>query len=239
MGILLIIPVLISGFIYCNTRWSEYYKLHRYQGQYLYLASAKYGVYNTALVILIEYFSRRGTDINPLSLFTPLFPQIDTETAYLFIFIVNTAVLSIVTPYLFAMMFNLVDVFVLKGKITAKAIAQTKIKYITDILSDSPLDQLLIKSYLDTKPILMTLDSGKVYVGFVTQLGEPNESEGMRQEIGLKPTASGYREKETHKVTLTTSYKENSEDAYVVIRYDLITTACRFYPAVYEQTRKQ
>mgnify|MGYP000241716229 CR=1 FL=1 len=46
MSLILLIPILVSGFIYCNTRYTQFIKLHRYQGQYLHLKSVKYGLFS-------------------------------------------------------------------------------------------------------------------------------------------------------------------------------------------------
>ena len=52
-------------------------------------------------------------------------------------------------------------------------------------------------------PIEATMDSGKVYVGYVVAGFDPATS---RKVIKLLPLMSGYRKVETHKVTFTTFY---------------------------------
>ena len=44
MLLLLIFPVLVAGFFACHIHPVHSYKLHRYEGQYLYLKSAELGV---------------------------------------------------------------------------------------------------------------------------------------------------------------------------------------------------
>ena len=198
--------------------------------------SAQYGLYITIVVVVIENMTNNKVD--NLSLLIPLFPEIDQEAADISVFLFNTTFLSILISYFAAFTLNLYDTFSLHGKITQEAWKQTKIKCMKDILSDSPMDQLFMQSYIDRIVILITLDSGKVYVGVVTQLGEPNESEGMDQEIGIKPVVSGYRVRETHKVVFNMSYEESSDSAYIVIKQDLITTACRFDPLIYSKANK-
>lgn len=44
MLLLLIFPVLVAGFVACHIHPVHAYKLHRYEGQYLYLKSAELGI---------------------------------------------------------------------------------------------------------------------------------------------------------------------------------------------------
>lgn len=69
-----------------------------------------------------------------------------------------------------------------------------------------PLDVLLRKA--ETKPvrtIMVTMKSGKVYIGFVSI---PSNPAAQTRTIGLFPVVSGYREEQTHKLILTTYYAD-------------------------------
>ena len=68
-------------------------------------------------------------------------------------------------------------------------------------------------------------------------MGEPNESEGPDQEIAIVPAFSGYREKDTLKVVLITSYAnvDEADDAYVVLKQDSIVSACKFSESLYQK----
>jgi hypothetical protein len=77
MFLLLILPVLVSGYIAFTQNPYHYYRLHRYEGQILYLESAKLCFFCTLassniVVILDKYFPPSlklfGFDI-PLNLF--------------------------------------------------------------------------------------------------------------------------------------------------------------------------
>ena len=50
---LLLIPVLVAGFVACHIHPLYFYKLHRYEGQYLYLKSAELGLKCFLIAIII------------------------------------------------------------------------------------------------------------------------------------------------------------------------------------------
>ena len=52
-------------------------------------------------------------------------------------------------------------------------------------------------------PIMVTMDDGKVYVGYVVEGFNPGED---RKFLSVLPLMSGYRTEDTHKVTFTTFY---------------------------------
>jgi len=133
MFLLLIIPILISGFYICNHNLYYFYRLHRYEGQYLYLKSALLGF--TCLIIA-----------SFLSLLFNKFIPLDAIT-----FIDSLITSAINDP-----------------------IEKSKIMLMSSILRDSPLDNILLKSYINESPLMLTLNDRKVYVGIVSSLGEPN-----------------------------------------------------------------
>jgi hypothetical protein len=47
------------------------------------------------------------------------------------------------------------------------------------------MDKLLFESDLYSRTLMFSLECGKVYVGTISSLGEPNETKGMDQEISL------------------------------------------------------
>lgn len=57
MLLLLILPVLVAGFLACHIHPVHSYKLHRYEGQYLYLKSAELGLECFALAFALGVFS--------------------------------------------------------------------------------------------------------------------------------------------------------------------------------------
>ena len=75
MGILLILPILVAGYIYCTSSLYMKYKMHRYDGQLLYLLVGKFGVYFFALssILTLALFSFcRGLSVDFCSIHIPL-----------------------------------------------------------------------------------------------------------------------------------------------------------------------
>ena len=105
---------------------------------------------------------------------------------------------------------------------------ESKILLVYKVLSENPMDKLFFESLLHSHPLMLSLDSRKIYVGAVTSLGELNESNGMDQDISIAPLMSGYRDKDTLKVNFVTYYKAVGTDLEIVIRQDQIHTATRF-----------
>lgn len=65
------------------------------------------------------------------------------------------------------------------------------------------LEIVLDQALEETRQIMVTLKNGKVYIGFVLQ---PFNPEFDRKYIFILPTVSGYRDKDTHVLELTTQY---------------------------------
>lgn len=66
-----------------------------------------------------------------------------------------------------------------------------------------PFEQLINKALDSTKPVMLTLKGGKVYVGLVVSSFEPARE---LRTIRIAPIKSGYREDTKHRVKFTTDY---------------------------------
>ena len=74
------------------------------------------------------------------------------------------------------------------------------------------LEMLILRSMDVRMPLLITLGTGKVYVGYAARLFNP---EVDRKYLRLMPVASGFRTRESHQVRFTTDYSavmEASDD---------------------------
>jgi hypothetical protein len=67
-----------------------------------------------------------------------------------------------------------------------------------------PLEQMLLRAMDEDIAIMITLKSGKVYIGGLAASFTPEKD----KTISLLPTKSGYRESELHRLVLTTHYDE-------------------------------
>lgn len=243
MFLLLILPILVSGFIVCNTNPNYYYKLHRYEGQYLYLKSAHLGLISltafSVVALLLHKFIPPSIHICgweiPISIAVIIKSllqgaYITTEndlTTFAWIIIISFG--TIIYAYFWSL-FSLLRLYLKAG-----SLEKARILLMSKVLRDSPLDKLLFESYIDSRPLLLSLDSRKVYVGTISSLGEPNESEGMDQEISIIPLMSGYRDKDTLQVNFNTNYVVVNTDLDIVIRQDQILSASWFYFDTYQK----
>lgn len=79
----------------------------------------------------------------------------------------------------------------------------------------------------------------KAYVGRVVSMGEPNELDGPDQEIALVPVMSGYRDKDSMQLQLTTVYeKVNEKDPLIVLRQENIVSVCEYIESLYTATQE-
>jgi hypothetical protein len=97
------------------------------------------------------------------------------------------------------------------------------------------LELLILQSQEKALPISLTLSSGKVYVGFCMEPPDPTRGNDY---LTILPTVSGYRDKETQRVTFTTIYQDvyarisrgempglEAKDFNIVLRVDEILYA--------------
>ena len=72
-------------------------------------------------------------------------------------------------------------------------------------IKDDDFESILYSALEEECPLLVSMSDGKVYVGFVVSTFDPTTT---RKAFSLLPLMSGYRDRETRKVTFTTFYTE-------------------------------
>lgn len=86
----------------------------------------------------------------------------------------------------------------------------------------------------------------KVYVGRVSDIGDLHEAGGMDDDFQIVPTMSGYRNKDTLKVSYTTDYSAVVEEMQlkgktvgftIVLSQENIVSMSRFEDEVWNQFR--
>ncbi|WP_028672661.1 hypothetical protein [Saccharospirillum impatiens] len=239
MLLFLIFPVLVAGFFACHIHPIHSYKLHRYEGQYLYLKSAELGIKCFAIAlptaIVAHYWVPDSISFHYFSINLYLSAQLTdamnsmgatdnseaAKLAWFFILSALTFLAAFVTKA-----WGHISLYRRFGTWSSKI---TKLYVIGEILSDSPLDDLLFKLSLHKdKYAMLTMRDRKVYVGKVIDLGEPTETNGMDQDISIMPLMSGYRDTDTLKVEFQTFYDEIESDIYLSLRQDAIISATEF-----------
>lgn len=236
MLFLLIFPVLVAGFFACHIHPVDSYRLHRYEGQYLYLKSAELGVkcfFVGGLVALaLHHWLPDSISLCGRTFSWGLLAWL-TEQAEM-IGASQQGEASKMAWFVELSFLSFFAAFVLKWWAQIRLWLRfrswrTKLYVIGEILEDSPLDNLLFNLSLDKeKNVMLMMEDRKVYVGRVVDLGEPTATGGMDQDILLIPVMSGFRDKDNLKVTFTTFYSEVTTDILVSLRQDNIVSATEF-----------
>ncbi|MEE4452333.1 hypothetical protein [Novosphingobium resinovorum] len=244
MIFLLIFPVLVTGFLACHIHPVHSYRLHRYEGQYLYLKSAELGLKCFFLAFLawlgLHYWLPDRLPIGwfaiPLTLSGALTEVMATmigaasstqpaslsEEATRMASFFELSFLTFAAAYL-VKLWSHVSLRLRFGQ------WNTRVHVIGEILEDSPLDNLLFRLSLQRdRSAMLTMEDRKVYVGKIINLGEPSATTGMDQDIAIMPLMSGYRDKDTLKVTFTTFYEEVDLGILISLRQDNILSATEF-----------
>lgn len=248
MLLLLILPVFVAGFFACHIHPIHSYKLHRFEGQYLYFKSAELGFKCFAIAFVVAMAAHYWI---PDTLWIPsVCLNLDLSAASLILIEamkvmgVQGAEATKLAWFFILSALTFISAFVTKawGHISLRwrfgtwDFQKTKIYVIGELLSDSPLDDLLFKLSLQkNKYVMLSMEDRKVYVGKIIDLGEPTETNGMDQDISIMPLMSGYRDKDTLKVEFKTFYEEVESDIYLSLRQDGIVSATEFDFEAYRQ----
>jgi len=246
MGLLLILPILVSGFICCHIHPLYFLKLHRYEGQYLYLQTAKLGFYCLAIAIPFQIFFLWVCDWNihlPTISNYPNYIEllkewlsdhsiVKAEKAYGTAWIISTSVIMIgVSPIYLKYQFRFIQWF--SSGVWDKEL--TDVIILSELVKDSPLDSALWSAILNDQPLMLDMSDRKVYVCKISTMGEPNENQGADQEIVIVPILSGYRDKDTLKVTFTTKYEELNVNSALILKQENIVSIRDFDIDVWEK----
>jgi hypothetical protein len=236
MLFLLIFPVLVAGFVACHVHPVHSYRLHRYEGQYLYLKSAELGLkcFFLALLMALSLHYWLPTNINFFSFTIPLevtaasvnamkmMSGAQDDEAHRMAWFVQLSFLTFVATLLPSAW----------GYLSLRrrfGVWNARVHVIGQILEDSPLDNLLFRLSLQKdKYAMLVMEDRKVYVGKVINLGEPSATTGMDQDISIMPLMSGYRDKDDLKVSFETFYEEVQTDISICLRQDNIVSATEF-----------
>ncbi|MFA7351159.1 MAG: hypothetical protein WC009_10380 [Methylotenera sp.] len=257
MGFLLILPILVGGFSFCHKHPELFLKLHRYEGQYLYLKSAYHGIIGLFIAFLLNSFLIFVLEL-PISFFhirlgdnyidfiahfidsTKFKPDVNSSLSIAWTLVLSITMIIIV-PILMSWIYKSVTLWRLNRTLNGDdKLNESDLKLIImgKLFEDSPLDKLLYTSMQTGKALMVSLDDRKVYVGCIASMGEPNESEGADQEINFIPQISGYRDKDTLKVIFTTHYSEIQKEFSLVIKQERIISATIFDLSIYNQFQK-
>jgi len=213
MGLLLILPILVSGYIFCNGSVYRQATINKYEGQLLYLLVAKIGLFlfigGAVLSSLLIYLSKHAYfdafNLDYLKLVRAFLVRngiAEGESAPLWAFLAQASFIS------FALAFVCPRLYVAWIRCRHRlSSAQAKAFILHERVPNRPITEQLLASLIDDSSLYMfSMDDRKVYVGRVSSVGEPHETAGLDEDFEIVPTMSGYRDKDTLKVTYTTDY---------------------------------
>ncbi|EPL6454726.1 hypothetical protein N0G65_001867 [Providencia rettgeri] len=234
MLVLLIIPLLVSGYIILTTHPYHFYRLHRYDGQLLYMKSATFGLWCFFWTIIISYVIKWC--FPSFHLVTLVREQLDLKLAIgterMLVWGILLSCGAIILAWGWSVFARKLLIYRVKlvnylwsidsSNIDYENIVMLRIRQ--ELINENPMDEIFFDSLVDRRPILITLQNKKAYIGIVNALGEPNEKEGPNQYISILPIISGYRNKDTLKLVLENEYKE-FEDADTSIVFPLVEVA--------------
>lgn len=223
MGLLLILPILVSGYIFCNGSIYRQATINKYDGQLLYLLVAKTGIFVFAFASFVSfclmYFSKHAY----YECFTLDYVKFakaflirngivaEERLAPLWVFFGQAAFLSFFIAWIAPRLYILVIMWRYE-----LSFVQAKGFVLFYQVPNRPMTKQLLSSMSDNKSQYMfSMSDRKVYVGRVSSVGEPHETGGIDEDFEIVPTMSGYRDKDSLKVTYTTDYSAAVDDMAV------------------------
>lgn len=222
MGLLLILPILVSGYLFCNGSIYRQATMSRYDGQLLYMLIAKTGILIFSISCLVSFglmYASKNAVFTPLlgdygdylkyvKAFLTHNEITDAKGAPIWAFLGQASALSFAFAWLLPRLFTLL----LMVRYWARA-ADIKGLILASKVPMRPLARRLMDSMRDPDNLYMfSMDDRKVYVGRVADIGDLHETGGMDEDFEIVPTMSGYRDKDTLKVTYTTDYSAVVEE---------------------------
>jgi hypothetical protein len=258
MALLLLLPLLVSGFLVCLNDPTVYCRLHRYEGQMLYLQVGRYGIYCffAAMLVaaaLIALFSHNwgvfcpgwmqpanatsavcvpvNTDfMGALVQLTQDFKIASKEFSPVAVFLALAGILTLLMPGLG----SVITVKILKWQLGATKKQEIVAYLLGESVQHSPICSTLVDAFVDKDEVMITMDDRKVYVGYIMDVGAPTEVTGVNQEILLIPTVSGYRDKDTLRVVYTTEYPSDTPLQPIGFRQENIVSISVFSEVIRE-----
>jgi len=179
----LFLLALTAGYVFSQTFYLTRWRTSRSEGQRLLFESALWGAILTAfswsLSVIADWINPR-----PWWLVTELVSHLPQYPGL--VLFIWTMISGILLPFL-------LNPFVPKVRASRKIIQN----------DGSDLELLILKSQERSLPLLVTLSSGKVYTGFCMEPPNPIRNNDF---LTILPSLSGYRDKETQTINMTTLY---------------------------------
>lgn len=182
----ILIGAACAGYTFIMNTYKFKYQAARKTGQHLYLMSLTWGI---GLSIISYSFARTIQYLSCL----------DCHTGQLF---EKNLVQSVIH-------FTLWLAFTTSFFIWAQNKRTDKASALYDVFQKDDLSKTILTSMIEEKPLQITLDNRKAYVGYVLDTVEPL---GDVSYLTILPMMSGYRDSETLELALSNDYFASAED---------------------------
>ncbi|MDP4537212.1 hypothetical protein Q3O60_13550 [Alkalimonas collagenimarina] len=210
-GALFLVLIFAAGYIYCWVTPKNRYKILRMDGYSLYFYIGVYGVFicllAVSIIAVLDIFNV------PSKIFPSWVSYVKNlpETTLIASSLVKSSLLSLSVVLI-------VYIFSLIKKIISTCTIKRKYRLALSIALTSDYEYILYESTSKYRSILITLESGKVYVGIVYNF---DPMDGKAEFITIMPLLSGYRDK-CQEVKFTTNYHEHykSELGHLAAKMD-------------------
>lgn len=250
MGLLLILPLLVSGYMLCSRNLLIRYRLPQYEGQLLYFRVAYYGVicFIVAFIIVLIFsalFSREwneGCAASPNDCCWPYFstdylsagaefiastykPWKDGAKVYFFFFLVGA--LTMLMPYPLAWLhhylYKRAQEHALGVEITDFSTVEAMI--LRESLAHLPIVQLLINASVERRPVMVIMEDRKFYIGLISSIGIPSEALGAEEDFGIVAIMGGYLDKDTLEIVSDPRYLDSPSHPNIFLKQNSISSA--------------
>lgn len=113
---------------------------------------------------------------------------------------------------------------------------QREAAYLEAIKRNDILELLITEAIVDRIPVAISLKSGKVYIGYITEEGD--KYVGERKEISILPVLSGYRKTDTKELIITTNYAKTIKKLEFdpLVSYEVVIPVAEIETARYHES---
>ncbi|MFS1526382.1 hypothetical protein ACL7TT_20235 [Microbulbifer sp. 2304DJ12-6] len=178
-----VVSAAVAGYIFVTTCYKFKYKVARESGYKLYLTSLSYGIVFLGLAWGFSYL----TYWLPVHLgFNPIFTIDDADE------VITISILAILISLASSLLHNKLTKF-------------SRIKSLCRVWKRNDFDWLCFRAIGDFKPIAVSHECGKVYVGYVIDTLSPDQE---NSHLTLLPIFSGYRAPETLQFIIAIQHQE-------------------------------
>ncbi len=193
IALLILLPVLLSGYVFSLAWVGSKYAISREQGYSLYFRSAYYGsaIVVASYYIVLLIIANFHEELLPFDeAFNKIFHEPDSLALYP---LMQVAFVSLLIPHPMALILNLC---------TWRRLRHYFIKVATN---GDDMEEFLWAATQETTPIAVSMENRKVYYGFLVSGYDPSQE---CDYIKMLPLVSGYREREDLNLVFTTFYDD-------------------------------